>query len=72
VPIISPAVNHSRASNQVAGSINTASDCKDLYHGEEVSGGFLEPGRQASHICDFAEEALDDVSLGIEIVIVRD
>ena len=57
---------------QDAGSINAASDCKDLYHGEEVSGGFLEPGGQASHVFHFAKAALDDVSLGIEIVIVRD
>ena len=72
MPIISPAVNHSNASNQGASSINPASDCKDLYHGEEVSGGLLEPGRQASHVFHFAEEALDNVSLEIEIVIVRD
>ena len=53
-------------------SIDPASDCEDLYHGEEVSGGFLEPGRQSPHVFHFAEEALDDISLGIEIGIVRD
>ena len=63
---------HGRLVHLCAGSINAASDCKDLYHGEEVSGGFLEPGGQASHVFHFAKAALDDVSLGIEIVIVRD
>jgi len=43
-----------------------------LCHGEEVSGGFLEPGRHASHVFHFAEEALYDVSWDIDIGSVQD
>jgi len=63
---------HARLVHQDTGSVNPAYDCIDLCHGEEVSGGFLEPIGQASHVFHFAKEALDDISLGIEIGIVRD
>jgi len=38
-----------------------------LFYGEKVSGGFLEPVRQPSYVYHFTDEALDNISLGIEI-----
>lgn len=53
-------------------SITPQPDCEDVYHGEEVSVEFFEPGCQPSHILHLAEEPLDDISHGIEIYVMWD
>jgi len=52
-------------------SIDPASDGEDVDHGEEVSFELLEACRQPSHVLHGAEEAFDDVSLGIEAGVMR-
>ncbi len=53
-------------------SIDPASDCEDVDHGEEVAGELFEARCQSSHILHAAEETLDDVALGVEPGVVGD
>jgi hypothetical protein len=53
-------------------SIAPAPECKDVQHRAEVDCSFLEAGCEPSHVFHFAEEAFDDVALGVEIFVVGD
>lgn len=51
-------------------SIEPASDCEHVYHVVEVDGGFLEAGGQSTHVLHSAEEALDDIAHGVEVLVM--
>ena len=53
-------------------SIDPASDCEHVYHVVEVDGVFFKPGCQPSHVLHLAEEPLDNVPHGVEVLIVPD
>ncbi len=53
-------------------SIDPASDCEDVDHGEEVAAELFEARCQSSHVLHAAEETLDDVALGVEPGVVGD
>ena len=52
-------------------SIQPASDCEDVDHGQEIALQFLVAGSQPAHVFHAAEEALDEVAHGVDVLVVR-
>jgi len=53
-------------------SIDPTPDCKHVYHVVEVDGVFFKSGCQPSHVFHLAEEPLDDIAHGIEVLVMWD
>jgi len=47
-------------------SIDPAFRCEQIYHVDEISARFLEPGCEPPHVFHLAEKSFDDIAHGVK------